>query len=201
MNITSTRFIKSSQNYKTCPKPEQPEYAFIGRSNVGKSTLINMLTGKKRLAKTSSTPGKTQLINHFSINEQWMLADLPGYGYARISLEKKKGWDKMIRDYLVKRENLMTVFLLIDSRHEPQNTDLEFIDFLGINGIPFTLVYTKTDKLSGGKLEKNLNAYKNQLKSSWEQLPGFIVTSSLKKQGRDEVLNFIEKTNSLWEQK
>ncbi len=198
MQIKETRFITSSPGIHKCPPPDLPEYAFIGRSNVGKSSLLNMITNRKKLAKISSTPGKTQLINHFIINEKWYLVDLPGYGYARISVHKKQSWEKMIRDYIYKRENLMSLFLLIDLRISPQQIDLNFIDLLGINQIPFVIVFTKSDKLSKLKLESNLTKYKKQLLNSWEDLPEIIVSSSINKTGREEILSYIERSNKLW---
>lgn len=198
MQIKETRFITSSPGIHKCPPPDLPEYAFIGRSNVGKSSLLNMITDRKKLAKISSTPGKTQLINHFIINEEWYLVDLPGYGYARISVHKKQSWEKMIRDYIMKRKNLMSLFLLIDSRISPQQIDLNFIDLLGINQVPFVIVFTKSDKLSKPKLESNLNIYKKQLLNSWEDLPEIIVSSSTNKTGREEILSYIGKSNKLW---
>ncbi|MEA1898369.1 MAG: ribosome biogenesis GTP-binding protein YihA/YsxC [Bacteroidota bacterium] len=198
MQIKETRFITSSPGLHKCPPPGLPEYAFIGRSNVGKSSLLNMITDRKKLAKISSTPGKTQLINHFIINEEWYLVDLPGYGYARISVHKKQSWGKMIRDYIMKRKNLMSLFLLIDSRIPPQQIDLNFIDLLGINQVPFVIVFTKSDKLSKPKLESNLNIYKKQLLNSWEDLPEIIVSSSTNKTGREEILSYIGKSNKLW---
>ncbi len=198
MQIKETRFITSSTGIHKCPPPDLPEYAFIGRSNVGKSSLLNMITDRKKLAKISSTPGKTQLINHFIINEEWYLVDLPGYGYARISVHKKQSWEKMIRDYIMKRKNLMSLFLLIDSRISPQQIDLNFIDLLGINQVPFVIVFTKSDKLSKPKLESNLNIYKKQLLNSWEDLPEIIVSSSINKTGREEILSYIGKSNKLW---
>jgi len=198
MRIKETRFITSSTGIHKCPPPDLPEYAFIGRSNVGKSSLLNMITDRKKLAKISSTPGKTQLINHFIINEEWYLVDLPGYGYARISVNKKQSWEKMIRDYIFKRNNLMSLFLLIDSRISPQQIDLNFIDLLGINQVPFVIVFTKSDKLSKPQLESNLTSYKKQLLNSWEDLPEIIVSSSTNKTGREEILSYIGKNNKLW---
>lgn len=192
MIVSSAEFVKSSQELNQCPQPDMPEFAFIGRSNVGKSSLINMLVDKKDLAKTSSQPGKTQLINHFLINEEWYLVDLPGYGYAKISMENRKKWRKMIEDYLLKRVNLLTVFVLVDSRLEPQKIDLEFINFLGENQVPITLIFTKTDKQSAKKTEESLERFKESLSEYWEELPKIILTSSEKRVGRDEVLETIE---------
>lgn len=192
MIVSSAEFIKSSQELNQCPQPDMPEFAFIGRSNVGKSSLINMLVEKKDLAKTSSQPGKTQLINHFIINKEWYLVDLPGYGYAKTSMENRKKWRKMIEDYLLKRVNLLTVFVLVDSRLEPQKIDLEFINFLGENQVPITLIFTKTDKQSAKKTEESLERFKESLSEYWEELPKIILTSSEKRVGRDEVLETIE---------
>lgn len=195
MEITSTQFIKSSPEYKYCPETGLPEYAFMGRSNVGKSSLINMLTDRKGLAKISGTPGKTQLINHFLINEAWYIVDLPGYGFAKISKSKKAHWEKMIRDYLLNRKNLRNSFLLIDSRHAPMMSDLEFISWFGEQGLPFTLIFTKADKLSRPKLKLNLAVYKGVLAEMWEELPFTVVTSSSEQTGRDELLALIEQMN------
>lgn len=192
MIVSSAEFVKSSQELNQCPQPDMPEFAFIGRSNVGKSSLINMLVEKKDLAKTSSQPGKTQLINHFIINKEWYLVDLPGYGYAKTSMENRKKWRKMIEDYLLKRVNLLTVFVLVDSRLEPQKIDLEFINFLGENQVPITLIFTKTDKQSAKKTEESLERFKESLSEYWEELPEIILTSSEKRVGRDEVLETIE---------
>ena len=192
MIISSAEFVKSSQELNQCPQPDMPEFAFIGRSNVGKSSLINMLVEKKDLAKTSSQPGKTQLINHFIINDEWYLVDLPGYGYAKTSMENRKRWRMMIENYLLKRENLLTVFVLIDSRIEPQKNDLEFINFLGENGVPITLIFTKTDKQSAKKTQDSLELFKQTLSEYWEELPEIILTSSENKTGRGEVLETIE---------
>ena len=192
MILKTAEFVKSSQYLEQCPEPDMPEFAFIGRSNVGKSSLINMLVDKKDLAKTSSQPGKTQLINHFLINEEWYLVDLPGYGYAKTSMENRKKWRKMIEDYLLKRVNLLTVFVLVDSRLEPQKIDLEFINFLGENQVPITLIFTKTDKQSAKKTEESLERFKESLSEYWEELPKIILTSSEKRVGRDEVLETIE---------
>ena len=193
MILKTAEFVKSSQHFEQCPEPKLPEFAFIGRSNVGKSSLINMLVDKKDLAKTSSQPGKTQLINHFLINEEWYLVDLPGYGYAKTSMENRKKWRKMIEDYLLKRVNLLTVFVLIDSRLEPQKIDLEFINFLGENQVPITLIFTKTDKQSAKKTEESLKRFKETLSEYWEELPEIILTSSEKRVGREDVLETIDK--------
>ncbi|MBK7852505.1 MAG: YihA family ribosome biogenesis GTP-binding protein [Bacteroidetes bacterium] len=195
MTIREARFIASQTTYTKCPEPVFPEYAFIGRSNVGKSSLINMLTGKKGLAKTSGTPGKTQLINHFMINEAWYLVDLPGYGFARVAKTAKATWDKMIRDYLQKRTNLMTVFILIDIRLDPQKIDLQFIQWVGENNIPLALVFTKADKLSKQQVIYSVESYKKELRKTWEELPLLFITSAEKKTGRDEILDYLELTN------
>ena len=198
MKIKENRFLTSSPNLKKCPAPDKPEYAFIGRSNVGKSSLINMIVGKKKLAKISSTPGKTQLINHFIINENWYLVDLPGYGYAKIAKTKREEWKKLINNYILNRENLMCLFLLIDSRLPPQKNDLSFIDFLGSNSIPFIILFTKTDKIKPKQVELNLNAFQEELKKTWEEVPKFILSSAINKNGREEILIFIGETNNLW---
>ena len=198
MKINTSTFVISATNYKDCPQPNQPEYAFIGRSNVGKSSLINMLTGRKKLAKTSVTPGKTQLINHFMINKSWYLADLPGYGYAKVSKVEKAKWGKMNSDYLLNRTNLLTVFLLIDTRHEPQKIDSEFIQWLGENGLPFLICFTKADKLSSTQVAANIAAYKAHLEPLWDELPKMMVTSAVKHMGKEEILNYIEDTNKVF---
>ena len=196
MKITAAEFVISNTNVEKCPKEWLPEYAFIGRSNVGKSSLINMLVNRKNLAKTSGTPGKTQLINHFKINDQWFLVDLPGYGYAKVSRDKRKAFQKSITDYFLKRRQLACTFLLIDCRHEPQAIDLDFIQFLGENEIPFCLVFTKADKLSAGKLRANMDNYKKRLLGGgWEETPPFFSTSATNQQGRDEILDFIAGVN------
>lgn len=193
--IQSAEFVISSPKETACPKPDRPEYAFIGRSNVGKSSLINMLTNRTHLAKTSAKPGKTQLINHFLINNQWYLVDLPGYGWAQASKTDKAQWKKMIEDYLINRQNLMNVFVLIDSRHEPQAVDLEFIEWLGMEEIPFAMVFTKTDKMKQGKLSANLAHYNKELSQTWEELPPQFQTSAQQKSGRDEILHYIMEIN------
>ncbi len=196
MKIKSAEFIISNTNVAKCPKELLPEYAFIGRSNVGKSSLINMLVGHKKLAKTSGKPGKTQLINHFKINNQWFLVDLPGYGYAQISKSKRKSFQKFITDYFLKRQQLVCTFLLVDIRHEPQKIDLEFMRFLGENEIPFCIIFTKSDKLNNSKINKNLQVYRQQmLQSDWESMPQSFVTSATAKVGRDELLKFIQDVN------
>ena len=190
--VKSAEFVKSSPDYRQSPKADRAEFAFIGRSNVGKSSLINALVNKKDLAKTSSQPGKTQLINHFLVNSQWYLVDLPGYGYARVSKSNRYAWGKMIKNYMLKRENLMNVYVLVDSRHEPQKIDIEFMNFLGENSVPFTIVFTKIDKLTPNKTNSNLAAYKKELLKYWEELPEIILTSSEKRQGLDEVMDSIK---------
>ncbi|MFL5729271.1 MAG: ribosome biogenesis GTP-binding protein YihA/YsxC [Cytophagaceae bacterium] len=195
MKINKAAFITSNTDYKKCPPPDRPEYAFIGRSNVGKSSLINMLTGRNSLAKTSVKPGKTQLINHFIINEEWYLVDLPGYGWAKTSKENKAKWDIMIREYLRERENLLCIFLLIDSRLEPQKIDLEFMEWMANSGIPFVIVFTKADKQSVTKTKSLISAYKSTLLESWEELPQSFITSSAEGLGREEILEFVEKLN------
>lgn len=194
MIIKSAKFVCSSSRVGQCPKGDIPEFAFIGRSNVGKSSLINMLCGVKGLAKVSSTPGKTQLINHFLVDESWYLVDLPGYGYAKVSKNARKGFSKLINDYTLRHENLCFLFILVDSRHEPQRIDLEFIEAMGEAEVPFAIVFTKCDKLSAAGLERNLSAYKKTLSRTWAELPLFFTTSSEKKTGRDDILDFIEAT-------
>ncbi len=195
MIIKSAEFIISNTDYRKCPQDGKPEYAFIGRSNVGKSSLINMLTNRKGLAMTSSTPGKTMLINHFLINDEWYLVDLPGYGYARRGKEGREKIRGIIEDYILGRETMTNLFVLIDSRHEPQQIDLEFMEWLGENGIPFAVVFTKTDKMGTGRLQMNLNAYTEKLLEKWEELPPLFVTSAEKGEGREELLHYIEKIN------
>jgi len=201
MVINSAKFVKSSPDFRKCPEPNKPEYAFIGRSNVGKSSLINAITNHKKLAKTSGTPGKTQLINHFVINDWWYLVDLPGYGFAKISKVMRAQWEKMILDYLYQRPNLMTTFILVDSRHEPQKLDKELIDWFGSNRLPFTLVFTKADKLTKKRLGDSLQVYRNYLKQQWEPLPPMIVSSAIDKLGVEEILSVIEETNQLFQEK
>lgn len=196
MQIKSATFLKSITNIKDCPKSLAHDFAFIGRSNVGKSSLINMLVNRKQLAKTSGKPGKTQTINFFLINDKWHLVDLPGYGWAGVSKEKKIEWVAFVRDYLLKRQNLYCLFILIDIRHEPQNIDLEFINWTGENRIPFALVFTKADKISKNKVESSIAKFKKRLLKDWESLPEIFQTSSLKHLGREEILDFIDKINS-----
>lgn len=196
MVIKSAEFVISNSQVSKCPTTGLPEYAFIGRSNVGKSSLINMLTGKKGLAMTSQKPGKTQLINHFIINGAWYLVDLPGYGYARLSKDGREKLKTMIEDYTLERKELICLFVLVDSRHEPQKIDLEFIQWLGEEGVPFALVFTKADKLTKGRLAANLEAYKARLLEEWEELPPIFITSSEQQLGRDELLSYIEGINT-----
>ncbi|MCW3070888.1 MAG: GTP-binding protein [Bacteroidetes bacterium] len=198
MEIRSAQFVISNTDIAKCPAPALPEYAFIGRSNVGKSSLINMLVSRKDMAKTSGKPGKTQLINHFIVNENWYLVDLPGYGYAQVSKEKREKWEKFIRDYILNRENLMCLFVLVDSRLSPQQVDLEFMDWLGENNIPFVMVFTKMDKLSKAKTANNIANYKEEMGRSWDELPPCFYTSAEKKEGRKEILDFISDTNKLF---
>lgn len=196
MEVKESRFLKSSAHIKDCPKPEKHEYAFVGRSNVGKSSLINMLTNRKSLAKTSSTPGKTQLINHFEINNNWYLVDLPGYGWAKTSKENKKVWAKFIEDYLLLRENLVCVFMLIDIRLEPQKIDVNLMGWFAEKEIPFVLVFTKADKLSNHQTAVAINKYFKILKRTWEEVPKHFITSSADKKGKEEVLAYIHELNN-----
>lgn len=196
MEIKKAIFVVSNSDYRKCPDTGLPEYAFIGRSNVGKSSLINMLTVSKGLAKTSMQPGKTQLINHFLINDQWYLVDLPGYGYARTSKKSREKWQKMITDYLLHRETLMNVYVLVDSRIPPQQIDIDFINFLGLHGIPLTIVYTKTDKQKQREIAATVKQLKSILMETWEELPFIVMTSSVTRHGRDIILNQIETINS-----
>lgn len=196
MVIKTADFVKSSGKWQDCPEPNLPEYAFIGRSNVGKSSLINAMMNRKDLAKTSQTPGKTQLINHFLVNENWYLTDLPGYGYARVSKSMRKDFEKLITNYILNRKNLVNLFVLIDSRLSPQKIDVEFIEWCGENGIPFSIVFTKSDKLKPNIAITNVESYKTELLKTWEDLPEIYLTSAEKKIGGDEILKFIYKTNS-----
>lgn len=200
MIISDAQFVTSSTSLKNCPNPIYPEYAFIGRSNVGKSSLINLLVHRNSLARISSKPGKTQTINHFLINSNWYLVDLPGLGYAKVSKSSRNSWLEMIEEYLLNRVNLLCVFVLIDSRIPPQRIDNEFIDWLGENQIPFRLVFTKTDKLSKNELTKNMNAFKSNMLERWDELPEYYISSAVSKLGREEILNFIETTNPLFKQ-
>lgn len=195
MEITSAEFVISNTKVEKCPAGVLPEYAFIGRSNVGKSSLINMLTARKGLAMTSSTPGKTMLINHFLINENWFLVDLPGYGYARRGQKGQEQIRTIIEDYILERDQLTNLFVLIDSRLEPQKIDIEFIEWLGENGVPFSIIFTKADKLKGGRLKMNINSYLKELRKQWEELPTYFISSSEERLGRTEILNYIEGIN------
>ncbi len=195
MHIKSAEFVVSNSDVAKCPKSMLPEYAFIGRSNVGKSSLINMLTGRKSLAKTSGRPGKTQLINHFLINKNWHLVDLPGYGYARVSKSAKKVFQKFITQYFALREQLVTAFVLVDIRHQPQPIDLEFMQWLGEHSIPFSIIFTKADKLKPRAIENHVEAYKTVLLETWEDMPDYYITSSTKDIGKDDVLKYIDALN------
>ncbi len=198
MFIKSAKFVISNQNFNGCPEPDIPEYAFIGRSNVGKSSLINMLIGKQKLAKTSNTPGKTRLINHFIINDKWYLVDLPGLGFAKTSKKNRTKWEYMIYNYFLKRKNLLCTLFLIDSRHNPQKIDTEFINWFGSNHIPFIIVFTKTDKLTKNQLNKNIKFYKDYLLNIWEELPKVILSSTKTQEGKYEILDFIENANKIF---
>ena len=195
MEIKNAEFTISAPNVSMCPADTKPEYAFIGRSNVGKSSLINMLCNNKKLAKTSATPGKTLLINHFIINKEWYLVDLPGYGFAKRSKTEINKLDQMIRGYILQREQLVNVFVLVDIRLEPQKIDLEFINWLGESGIPFAIVFTKADKLNVTKTKASVALYEKTLSETWEELPRMFITSSEKKTGKDDILNYIEEIN------
>lgn len=199
MEIIDAKYLISNANYEQCPPADEPEYAFIGRSNVGKSSLINMLCNKKALAKTSSAPGKTQLINHFEVisgaRQKWYLVDLPGYGYAKVSQSSRRRWEQMIENYIRKRENLACLFVLVDSRHEPQKIDLAFINQLGNWEVPFAVIFTKADKNKPGATRRNVTAFVNQLKETWEEVPPFFVTSSETGEGRELVLDYIDDLN------
>lgn len=197
MNIKSAEFVISNTDYRNCPADGKAEYAFIGRSNVGKSSLINMLTNRKGLAMTSSTPGKTMLINHFLINDEWYLVDLPGYGYARRGKENRDKLRIIIEDYILEHTAMTSLFVLVDSRHKPQKIDLEFMEWLGENGIPFSIVFTKGDKQGTGKLKMNVDTYKTEMLKSWENLPPIFVTSSEVGMGKDEILEYIESVNKM----
>ena len=193
--IKQAQFLTSNTDVKKCPAPDRPEYAFIGRSNVGKSSLVNMLVGRNSLAKVSVKPGKTQLINHFSIDDSWYLVDLPGYGYANVSISVKDKFQKLISNYVLQRENLYCLFVLIDARHPAQKIDIEFITWLGENHIPFAIIFTKADKLGKVSVARNVEAYSNELKKLWEELPPILVSSSHDGTGRDEIISFIENVN------
>lgn len=199
MNPLKAEFVKSASHVSQCPKGDMPEYAFIGRSNVGKSSLINMLTGHKKLAKTSSTPGKTQLINHFKIDEKWYLVDLPGYGFAKVPVKEKVKWEQMTWEYLLSRENLACVFVLIDSRIPPQSLDIDFVNKLGENGLPIKIIFTKWDKVKPMKGQKNIDDFKMTLAQRWEIIPEHFVTSAERKIGRDGVLQLIDEMNFMAE--
>lgn len=195
MDVKNARFVISNSDVRKCPNTGLPEYAFIGRSNVGKSSLINMLTNHNGLAKTSSTPGKTTLINHFIVNDSWYIVDLPGYGYARRGNEGREAIRRIINAYILNREEMTCLFVLLDCRHEAQKIDLEFIEFLGENGVPFAIIFTKADKISKGALERNVATYKAKLLETWEELPPIFCTSSEKRVGREEVLDYIDEIN------
>ena len=212
MQITKATYLISSPSFDTCPKPDRPEYAFIGRSNVGKSSLINMLCNNSKLAKISVTPGKTQLINHYEIISssslstrgegkglRWYLVDLPGYGYAKRSQQQRKNWSRMIEDYLRKRKNLLNIFVLIDARHAPQEIDLEFVNDLGEWQLPFTIVFTKADKEKPGAVERNVQLFFDKMRESWQFLPRYFITSAITKQGKEEILDFIADSNKAYQ--
>jgi GTP-binding protein len=194
MIIRSATFIKSSPSLKDCPAPIKPEFGFIGRSNVGKSSLINMLTGWSKLAKTSVQPGKTRTINHFLVNDSWYLVDLPGYGYAKVPIRLREKWVKATENYILKRENLVCLFVLLDSRHKPQSSDIQFMEFLGMNQIAFARVFTKSDKLTQNALEKSVIQYDTEMLEKWESLPATFISSATGGTGREEILNYIEES-------
>jgi GTP-binding protein len=194
MIIRSATFIKSSPSLRDCPVTTKPEFGFIGRSNVGKSSLINMLTGWSKLAKISVQPGKTRTINHFYINESWYLVDLPGYGYAKVPIKLREKWVKATENYILKRENLVSLFVLLDSRHKPQKSDLEFMEFLGLNRIPFARVFTKSDKITFAALEESINQYDTEMLEKWESLPVTFISSAVDGKGREAILNYIEES-------
>lgn len=194
MIIRSASYVRSSISLAQCPAPLKPEFGFIGRSNVGKSSLINFLTGNSKLAKISGNPGKTRTINHFLINDSWYIADLPGYGFARVPLKMRETWMRNVKEYILKRENLACLFVLLDSRLKPQNSDLMFMEFLGVNQVAFARVFTKTDKLTGGSLDKAILGYSVEMLKTWESLPPTFISSTVNKTGREEILNFIEET-------
>ncbi|MDV3664061.1 YihA family ribosome biogenesis GTP-binding protein [Elizabethkingia anophelis] len=199
MLIKSVEFVKSSSKWQECPEANLPEYAFIGRSNVGKSSLINAMMDRKDLAKTSQTPGKTQLINHFLVNETWYLTDLPGYGYAKVSKTLRKSFEKLITNYILNRNNLVNLFVLVDIRHAPQKIDIEFMQWCGESGIPFSIIFTKADKLKPKAIENHVKAYHDGLLQFWEELPQSYITSAEKKEGGDAILDFIGETNIILE--
>lgn len=196
MEIKEARFVVSNTDVKKCPPPDKPEYAFIGRSNVGKSSLINRITNKKTLAKISGKPGKTRLINHYLINEEWYLVDLPGYGYAEVPKKERLKWEQFLKRYILQRENLYCLFVLIDSRHEPQKPDLEFMEWLGISEVPFTIIFTKIDKLRPEELKTNLENYEKKMFETWETMPGYYISSAETGDGTNEILDFIELLNT-----
>lgn len=192
MQIRTAEYLMSNDDYRKCPKPDKPEFAFIGRSNVGKSSLINMLTSNSKLAKTSASPGKTQKINHFVINNTWYLVDLPGYGYAKVSKAQRAVFKNMIDGYILNRQNLVNLFVLVDSRLEPQNIDVEFINWLGASRVPFTIIFTKADKIGTNVLKAKVDAYKEHLSQTWENLPDMLVSSAVSKMGHEEILDYIQ---------
>ena len=192
MQIRTAEYLMSNDDYRKCPKPDKPEFAFIGRSNVGKSSLINMLTSNSKLAKTSASPGKTQKINHFVINNTWYLVDLPGYGYAKVSKAQRAVFKNMIDGYILNRQNLVNLFVLVDSRLEPQNIDVEFINWLGASRVPFTIIFTKADKIGTNVLKAKVDAYKEHLSQTWENLPDMLVSSAVSKMGQEEILDYIQ---------
>ena len=192
MQIKTAQYLMSNDDFRKCPKPDMPEFAFIGRSNVGKSSLINMLTSNSKLAKTSASPGKTQKINHFVINSSWYLVDLPGYGYAKVSKSQREVFRKMIEGYILNRQNLVNLFVLVDSRLEPQEIDVEFINWLGANRVPFAIIFTKADKIGPNVLASKVDAYKEHLLQTWESLPDMLVSSAVSKMGQEEILDYIQ---------
>jgi GTP-binding protein len=198
VKIKEAEYLISSAVVSQCPKADRPEYAFIGRSNVGKSSLINMITGKEGLAKTSQTPGKTQLINHFTIDKSWYLVDLPGYGYARVTKTIKQTFEKMINNYLFERENLINTFVLVDIRHEPQSIDLQFLEKLGLNGVPFSIIFTKADKLSALQINKSIAEYTRIMLESWEQMPKYFISSASDGTGKKEITDYIASLHALY---
>jgi GTP-binding protein len=198
LKIKEAEYLISSALVSQCPKPDKPEYAFIGRSNVGKSSLINMICNKEGLAKTSQTPGKTQLINHFIINKAWYLVDLPGYGFAKVSKTERQKFEKMINNYLFERENLINTFVLVDIRHEPQEIDLEFMEKLGVNGVPFSIIFTKADKLSKLQVGNHINNYTKKMHESWETMPTFFVSSASSALGKEEITEYIQSLHPLF---
>lgn len=192
MQIRTAEYLMSNDDYRKCPKPDKPEFAFIGRSNVGKSSLINMLTSNSKLAKTSASPGKTQKINHFVINNSWYLVDLPGYGYAKVSKTQRAVFKNMIDGYILNRQNLVNLFVLVDCRLEPQNIDVEFINWLGVSRVPFTIIFTKADKIGPNALKAKVDAYKEHLSQTWECLPDMLVSSAVNKMGQEDILDYIQ---------